>query len=622
MLIPKTYLLALVLSCSFTLTTCTKRKRLPSSAYAIPGFNATYDYLVVGGGTTGLALASRLAESASVAIIEAGGFYELDNGNQSIVPYYSLLIPFLGVAPDYPRHPLMDWDRTSTPLSGADGRTIHYAMSKTLGGSSSHNTMAYLRSTKGSFQRWAEVVGDNSYMWDSFLPYYKKSCQLTPPDWKKRDTPNATFTYDASAFSSRGGGPIRVSWANWVDPTTTWLAKALQALGMKLSTEGFNSGTLSGIGAWSNTLISPKYAERSSATEYLKKAIEETEIMVYHHTQALKVNFNAQKKATSVRVSTQGLEYVLSARLEIIISAGAIHSPQLLMVSGIGPKNTLQNQNIPVLSDLPGVGQNLQDKLFFTVSSGITTPNVISIVNNPANSASLLHQYLDDQSGPLSSAGGYLSFEKLPAAFRTNFSARTRAALATLPADWPEIEYIVTGFPSSQSRIPTVGALSPTILFPFSRGNVTISSPNMADPPVFNLGWLTDPIDTELALAAFKRIRVGWNSSAIAPIKTGPEVSPGPGVTSDADILAYIRKTCNQVWHVSSTCAMGKSLANNPMAVVDSKARVFGVTGLRVLDASVFPFALPSHPTATLYALAEKIAEDIISSSGKTWVGR
>lgn len=280
-------------------------------------------------------------------------------------------------------------------------------------------------------------------------------------------------------------------------------------------------------------------------------------------------------------------------------------------MTGVGPRNILRQHGISVVSDLPGVGQNLQDKLFVTVSSGVSSPNVISIVNDPANSESILRQYLDDQSGPLSSAGGYLAFEKIPAEFRSGFSKRTADALATLPPDWPEIEYIATGFPDGKGG--TIGALSPTILFPFSKGNVTISSTSMADPPVFDLGWLTDTVDTELMLAAFRRVRQGWNTDAIMPVKVGPEVSPGSNVTSDADILTYIRRTCNQVWHVSSTCAMGK--ASNPMAVVDSQARVFGVTGLRVLDASVLPFALPSHPTATLYALAEKIAADIIKGT-------
>ena len=279
-----------------------------------------------------MALASRLAESFSVAVIEAGGFYEVDNGYQSIVPFYSFIISFLGIAPTYSRHPLMDWGLVSQPLSGAAGRTIHYAQAKTLGGTSSINTLAYVRSNKGTYDRWAKVVGDNSYRFENLLPFFKKSAQLTPPNWKKRNTPNATFTYDASAFS-KSGGPIQVSWANWVDPATTWLAKALQGMGIPQSKEGLNSGNIL-AGAWTNTLIDPKTAHRSSATEFLEDVIDDTDIAVYHHTQALKVNFDAKKKATSVLVSTDGLEYTISASKEIVISAGVFHSPQLLLVSG------------------------------------------------------------------------------------------------------------------------------------------------------------------------------------------------------------------------------------------------------------------------------------------------
>ncbi|KAK3942480.1 GMC oxidoreductase [Diplogelasinospora grovesii] len=581
------YFLALLFSLSFlTLTSGAKRKRLPSSAYAVPGTNATYDYLVVGGGTAGLALASRLAESFRVAVIEAGGFYELDNGNASVVPYYSLTIPSLSSSPDYPHQPLFDWDLVSQPQVGGGNRRIHYAQSKTLGGCSAHNTMAYLRSTRGTQDRWAQIAGDDSYKWDNMLPYYKKSVTLTPPNWQKRNMPNATFTYDTTAFNpaGQGGGPVQISWANWVDPAATWLAKCLQGMGMPKSDVGFTSGTLSGFGAWTNTEIDPTTAERSSATEYLKQAIENTEIMVYHQTQAMKINFDNTKRARSVLVSTMGLEYTLSASKEVIVSAGVYHSPQLLMVSGVGPKATLQKYNIPVVSDLP-VGQGLQDQIWFTVSSGITSPNAIQIASDPANREILLREYLDDQSGVLSSAGGYLAFEKLPSEFRTAFSKRTASALAALPSDFPEIEYIVTGFPDGKGG--SAGALTATILHPYSFGSVTISSGSMLDKPVFDMGWLTDSADTELALAAFK---------------LGPEIAPGSAVQSDADILDYIRKNCNQMWHPSGTCRMGK--AGDGKSIVD-------MTGLRVLDTSIFPFANPGHPTATLYALAEKLADDI-----------
>ncbi|KAM7204684.1 GMC oxidoreductase [Naviculisporaceae sp. PSN 640] len=592
MLSPRTCLISLFFALSIPLAGCDRTgPRLPGEAYPLPGTNATYDYVIVGGGTTGLALASRLAESFKVAVVEAGGFYQVDNNVQSVVPFYGLVINFLGLDPDtYTRHPLMDWDLISQPLGGAAGE----------------------ESTTRKQRRWGDPVGDDGYTFENFLSFLKRSPKLTPPDWKKRNTPNATFTYDPKAFDDKGG-PIQVSWANWVDPTATWLAKGLQAMGIPLSKEGFNSGKLLGS-AWSNTLIDPKNTQRSSAYTFLENIIDKTDIAVYHHTQAVKVNFDSQKKATSVLVSTDGLEYTLSASKELILSAGVFHSPQLLMLSGVGPKATLQQHNIPVVADLPGVGQNLVDKIFFNVLHGITTPSAANSVFDPATKDKVLRDYLENQAGPLSSAGGYLAFEKLPAPYRSasHLSKRTRDILSSYPADWPEIEYIVAGFPDGQGG--TIGSLSPSLIVPQSKGNVTIRSNKISDPPVFDLGWLTDPADTEVAVAAFKRVRKdGWANNALEPIKVGGELVPGEAVQSDEDILKYIRQTANQLWHATGTCAMGKKGEEAKGAVVDSSGRVLGgVKGLRVLDASVFPFAPPSHPTATLYGLAEKIADAIV----------
>lgn len=290
--------------------------------------------LVVGGGTAGLAIASRLAETASVAVVEAGGLYEIDNGNQSVVPFYGLAMPFFAPTPNYTRQPLMDWDLVTVPQTGAGDRQIHYPRGKTLGGCSAINTMGYLRGTNGSYGHWADAVGDQSYTFDNLLPFFKKSAQLTPPDFAKRNTPNATFQYDATVFDA-SGGPLQVSWSNWVDPTTTWLAQAFQSVGMTLSTLGLNSGVLSGFGAWCTVTISPAHARRSSSeSSYLRAAINNTGIMVYAHTQATKILFNGTT-ATGVSVSTQGLEYTLSAGKEVILSAGTFLSPQLLMVSGL-----------------------------------------------------------------------------------------------------------------------------------------------------------------------------------------------------------------------------------------------------------------------------------------------
>ncbi|KAF2177983.1 GMC oxidoreductase [Zopfia rhizophila CBS 207.26] len=598
----------MVALCGLIVGSSTQEEQLRSGG---PG-NASYDYVVIGGGTAGLALASRLSASASVAVIEAGGIYEQDNGNQSIVPYYGLTMPFLATTEDYPRQPLMDWGLLSTPQPSAGNRRIHYAQGKTLGGSSAINTMAYHRGTIGSYQRWADLVGDQSYTFDKILPYFKRSCTLTPPNLQKRNAPNATVLYDPSAFDNSLNGPLQVSWGNWVDPTQSWLARALQAIGQTLNPSGFSSGKVSG-GAWVPSTIDPKDATRSSSeSSYLRSVLEKKKagITVHLHSQATKILFNDDKKATGVAVSTEGRGYVISAKKEVILSAGVFHSPQLLMLSGIGPAATLSAYSIGILSDLPGVGQNLWDQIFFNVLRGISVPNTGTYLATPAQQAVALQQYFSNAAGPYSSAGGYLSFEKLPPKSLAGLSSRTASLLSQFPSDWPEIEYIASGFPSGIANLTTIGAISATLLTPLSRGNVTIRSASISDPPVIDLGWLSDAADGETFVAAFKRVREAWNSPVIANITVGPEIVPGDSVFSDADILAFIRQSAQPIWHASSTCAMGK--AGEKGAVVDTKARVFGVKGLRVVDNSITPLSVPGHPQSTVYMLAEKIAEDIL----------
>jgi choline dehydrogenase len=178
-------------------------------------------------------------------------------------------------------------------------------------------------------------VGDQSYTFENLLPFFKKSCHFTPPNVEKRNTPDAVPIYDPSVFDNSKGGPVQVSYGNWVDPTVDALSSALRDAGLPVSPTGFSSGYLSGYGGWVTSTISPDDAKRSSSqTSYLNQAIEKTGLMVYTRTQATKILFDELKKAIGVSASTQGLEYTISANKEVVVAAGAFHSPQLLMVSG------------------------------------------------------------------------------------------------------------------------------------------------------------------------------------------------------------------------------------------------------------------------------------------------
>ena len=411
---------------------------------------------------------------------------------------------------------------------------------------------------------------------------------------------------------------MQISWSNWANPIATWANKALSAAGMP-SIPGFNSGRLIGH-AWASMTINPVTQQRSSSqSSFLDDAMRNTDIVVYTQTLGKQILFDSNKTATGVLVTTGGQPYSLSARKEVILSAGTFQSPQLLMVSGVGPREILENHNITVVSDLPGVGQNLWDQVYSGVSFRVNVQTSSRINNDKVYAAQVAQDYLNNQTGPLTAVGGFLGFEKLPISYRHSLTAATQSRLnSSFPTDWPEIEYLVEnsfdGYNTNYTDVdPNDGyqyaTISAAVVAPFSRGNVSISSADAGDPPIINPNWLTDPADIELAIAGFKRVRQLWKLMNGTTI--GEEYFPGTAnVSSDEEILDFIRKALVTLWHAAGTCKMGKDGDIN--SVVDSRARVKGVSGLRVVDASVFPLLPPGHPQATVYAIAEKVADDIL----------
>lgn len=269
--------------------------------------------------------------------------------------------PFYATTETFPQQPLVDWGLVTAPQTGALNRKIHYAQGKTLSGSSALNAMAYHRGTFGSYDRWADVVGDDSYTFANLLPYFRRSCEFHPPDFNKRQILNATVKFDVSAFDV-DGGPLQVSYSNWVDPALTWFERALVAIGLPINTKGFNSGSLTGT-SWIPSTIDPEIGERSSSeSSFLQQTIEIDNIFVYTQAQATRILFNSTR-AYGVNVTTRGLSYLISARKEILLCAGVFHSPQLLMLSG-----KIQSSTFPKsMSDFnqgSGLEQRLKDILF------------------------------------------------------------------------------------------------------------------------------------------------------------------------------------------------------------------------------------------------------------------
>ena len=503
-------------------------------------------------------MAARLAEAGhSVGVIEAGSFYEITNGKQSDIPAFATK-GSTGLVTDI--LPLVDWGFITTPQAGLGGRLVHYAQGKTLGGGSARNVLAYQRGTRGAYDLWASTVQDQSFSFDNFLPYFKKSPTFTPPNTSKLP-PGTNISYDPSAFSS-SGGPLHVSYSNYQQPITSYIRTALQKVGLQ-SIAGFNSGNLIGFANAAYTIDPATETRSSSETAFLRDAIEhQAPFTVYVETMAKKILLDGSKKANGVVVNTAGFTYTLSATKEVIVAAGVFKTPQLLMVSGIGPSATLLKYGIPVVSALGGVGQNIVDHPYYGIGfkTNVTTDQQLG---NPAVLDAANTAFVQSQTGPLTNVGvDLIGWEKIPSQYRTNFSTSATSDLAKYPSDWPEIEIL----PIAAATFPvtdTSNYASITIanVAPLSRGTVSINSSDTNDPPQINPNWLTSTTDQQVAVAS---VRVARDIAAASGLMVGPEAVPGPTVQTDAQILAYLQQTAYTIHHAVSSCKLAPSVAAQP----------------------------------------------------------
>lgn len=462
--------------------------------------------------------------------------------------------------------------------------------------------MAYHRSAAGAYQRWADEVNDQSYSFNEFAPFFEKSLNFTPPDTSTRFA-NSTPDYDLSTLGN-STGPLQVTFPAYAESFSSYAQQALQQIGVP-PINGFTSGDLLGSSYVATTIDHSTAARESSQTSFLDWALQGTSLMVYQSTFAKKIIFNKHKKATGVLCSSEGYNFTLSARKEVILSAGTFQSPQLLMVSGIGPAATLHKHGIKQIVDAPAVGQNMWDHVLAGPSYRVDLITA-SALSKESFLLEAEQQFIQNQTGMLTSTGGdFLAFGKLPA---DSLSNSTKGALSVFPADWPQIEYLAEaaylGLQNnyiSGSDVPTddynYATVAVALVSPLSRGTVSISSSDMATPPVIDPNWLSHPADREVLLAAYKHVRNLWQTAAMQQITIGAEYFPGPQVQTDEEIMDVIRRSSNTLWHAAGTCAMGM---NSTGAVIDTKARVFGVSGLRVVDASAMPFLPPGHPQATI----------------------
>jgi choline dehydrogenase len=471
--------------------------------------------------------------------------------------------------------------------------------------------MWYHRGTAGSYQLWADQVGDDSYSFENFLPYFKRSVDWTPP---ATTAPNVTIRYNTSTFFP-SGGPLQLSYSTYTYPLFTWFSKVLNQIGLPLAND-FSGGSLNGYKYIETTIDPETHLRSSSESSFLQAASTRSNLHVLTSSIAEKIHIDQRNRACGVIVNGT----TIKATREVILSAGTFQSPQLLMLSGIGPRAELERHQISVIVDLPGVGQNMWDHIMF----GPTTIVNIPTAQTNSSSAEALDLWKKNRTGPLTStnadAVGFSRFNDT--AFAT-LSQETQQELSKFPEDWPELEYLPqSGFVGNQSgdtappSSANYAAFVMGLVKPLSRGAVTLNSSSPFDPPIIDPKWLTHPADQESAIAAFKVARQILHSSAMQPVLADPdvpEVYPGPEVSTDEAILEFARDNIATIWHAAATCKMGN--ANDELAVVDSKAKVRGISGLRIVDASAFPFLPPGHPQSTVYALAEKISDEILKDA-------
>ncbi|KAL9939936.1 hypothetical protein V8E36_000641 [Tilletia maclaganii] len=513
----------------------------------------------------------------------------------------------------------IDWGIVTTAQAGAGGRQIRYARGKTLGGCSTRNFLIYQRPSVGSHSIWQRLTQDPTWGFAERFADYKRGITFTGANLRLNKALVA-LPGDESRFSS-AKGPLHVSYAHFSQPFSASMAASMQELGYPLA-KSFNDGALNGVQYCTTTVNQDKLGIRSTSRDFYEAARLRPNLKVYTSTTAMKIIFDG-KKAIGVNATSVGFSQTTStfrARKEVILSAGAFQSPQLLMVSGIGPQAQLDKFGIRPVVINEAVGQNLQDHVFAGPTFPVNVPTLTKLASDIVNAATELAHFHETGDGPMASnTADMIAWDRLNSSTLQRIGA---TVLGTMPEDHPHIEYLVApgvtaNFSNLFAQNQVAGkdgrqfaTIFAALVAPRSKGSVTLKSASMADLPVVDPAWLTDPVDQAVAVEAFKRVRKIFQTKTMQKVLSGPEFFPGSQVQSDEDILDFWRKNVMTVWHAASTCRMA---ASAQQGVIDPAFRVFGVDGLRVVDASSFPQLLPGHPQSVLYMLANRAA-DLITS--------
>jgi choline dehydrogenase-like flavoprotein len=521
-----------------------------------------YDYVIVGAGAAGCAVANRLSADpgTTVLLLEAGG--------RDWSPLVHMPVGFTKLS-----GPRYNWEFSTVPQPELNNRRMWYPQGRTLGGSTSINAMIYIRGQKEDYEAWA-AMGNKDWGYEQVLPFFRRA----------EANERLNDRYHGTA------GAVNVSEQVQHNPLSKAFVRAAQELGVPFTAD-FNGAAQEGVG-WYD--VTQKNAARAStATAYLRPARRRPNLTVATHALGRKILVE-NGRAVGLEYSLDGKPASVRVDRELILSGGAVNTPRLMLLSGIGPAGELRPLGIPVVHDLPGVGKNFQDHMDVYLTAA-TVPVSYNESDRPDKALLAGLQYILTRTGPITAC-----------VCEAGMFVRSTPDMAT-----PDIQmHALPAYVIDHGRMRVKGhgmTINTCHLRPRSTGSVTLHSASPDDPPAIDPAFLTDPYDWEKSLEGFRWGREMLHSQAFKPFVVR-EYLPPAEVRTDKDIRAYVRKWAKTDYHPVGSSKMG----SDELAVVDQELKVRGLDGLRVIDASIMPKLISGNTMATSTMIGEKGAHHVL----------